>query len=76
MKLPSGLIFVYRPCKKGTAIEVEQKELILCKDCRFFTDFHECTNPNYPLWDGYIEYITVDPDGYCYRAERMEEPGE
>lgn len=44
MKLPSGWIFILK-MKNMITIEVEQKELITCKDCKHWN--------NAPTSDGY-----------------------
>lgn len=41
MKAPDGLIFIYKP--KGLSIEVEERELILCKNCKHMDDDFGCS---------------------------------
>lgn len=60
-KLPSGWIFIPRAIKKGTAIEVEQKELVTCKDCKHH-DGIRCFRWNSTIITGF--------DDFCSNAER------
>ena len=68
-KLPSGWLFIPRAINKGATIEVEQKELVTCKDCKYWdTTWQNDFAPNYhycPLVDG-----TRRDDFYCADAER------
>ena len=41
MKAPDGRIYIYKP--KGLSIEVEERELILCKNCKYLDDDFECS---------------------------------
>ena len=78
MELPHGWLFIPKPINKGTAIEVEQKELIPCHECRFF----ELDHWEKPKEFGGVPMIVAheictrwgggcktDPDGYCFMAE-------
>ena len=76
MKMPSGYITIIHDL---TSLELEQKELITCKECKYFeTDHLENVN-GIPLivaheicmrWgDG----CKTSQDGYCFMAERKEE---
>ena len=80
MKLPHGWLFIPKSINKGTAIEVEQKELILCHDCKHYeaditgNPWGVCCHPD---WVTDKVGHMVDKDGWCYRAEpwRGEENG-
>lgn len=69
MKMPSGFVTIIHENK--TSIELEQKELITCRDCKhcevitiFGKDFPACTLRK-PAAD-------VGMDDYCSRAEKKE----
>ena len=78
-KLPSGWLFIPRVINKGTAIEVEQKELVTCKDCEHRTDPQKCPMC-YEEWyeidegDGYMDsdyilYDNTEDNGYCHKGK-------
>ena len=58
MKLPSGWIFIPR-IKNRATIEVEQKELVTCKDCIYY-ETEDCK---------WRSDESPDPDDYCSIAE-------
>ena len=64
MKLPKGWVFIARAVKHGTGIEVEEKELITCCDCKHGDDMEDgyvwCNVHNY-----YLSY-----DYYCADGEK------
>lgn len=77
MKLPSGWIFRLKPNRKGTKVTVYKDELILCKDCKWYT-VNELKQdgtddrrykPSYCLLYG----MHMDADWFCADAEREEE---
>ena len=70
MKLPKGWIFIAKPIRKGIAIELEQKELILCGDCEYCRD--RCCK--HPHWDiSKITYPKVEETDFCsYAEERVD----
>ena len=77
MKLPSGWVFRLKPNRKGTAVTVYEDELILCKDCRWYT-INELKKdgtddrrykPSYCLRHG----MHMDEDWFCADGERGEE---
>lgn len=60
MKLPKGWVFLARSVRKGIAIELEQRELILCGECE-----------KYKPHDKRCKYWNhgVKPDDFCSKAE-------
>lgn len=64
MKLPKGWVYIARAVNHGTAIEVEEKELITCRNCKHADD----------IKDGYVwcnvhdYYLTYDY--YCADGEK------
>lgn len=67
MKLPKGWIFIAKPIRKGTAIEIEQRDLILCGECKWsYTDERDGT-----LWcKVHMSHYRVNSDGFCFLGER------
>lgn len=65
MKLPKGWIFIAKPIRKGTAIEIEQRDLIFCGECKHWNEeTHGCSrNPSVEPW--------LDDD-FCSYGERSE----
>lgn len=49
-------------------------ELIRCKDCKYHTAYHECTNEH---WNSTYspDYPVVDDKDYCSFAERKTDNG-
>lgn len=72
MKLPSGIITFFRRNPESNEVELEIKELILCKDCKFHY-YHKLLKQDYCDIPANIQFGEVDPDGWCYLAERKEE---
>lgn len=35
MKLPDGYIIIFESNKKGTEVMVNEKELVMCKNCKY-----------------------------------------
>lgn len=65
MKAPDGLITFYIP--RGLSIILEQKELIMCRNCKHYDQYEDGT--------GYCfeNRINMYPDGYCSKAEKRDE---
>lgn len=66
MKLPSGIITFFHKIPESDMVELEPKELILCKDCKYNLD-------------GLCDQISLDwhpfrvkDDEFCAWAERKE----
>lgn len=76
MKFPSGWLFIPKIINKGTAIEVEQKELILCKDCKYFEYDTVAKVDGIPLIVGHEmckrwgDGCKTSENGYCFLAEK------
>ena len=81
-RLPDGIIGKFKVSEKGTAIDIETKELILCKHCKYyFTDDVWCDDDNgrQKLVAKNISFCkvnknasTTNPDGYCHLAKKDE----
>lgn len=81
-RLPDGIIGKFKVSKKGTVIDIETKELILCKHCKYhFTDDVLCDDDNgrQKLVAKNISFCKVNknasitnPDGYCHLAKKDE----
>lgn len=64
MTLPDGWIYQLQVTNKGTAIKVEQTDLVLCKHCKYaligsVVPLVVCENPNglvYPRLDTFCSY--------------------
>lgn len=79
MKIPSGWIAKTKLVQKGTKVEIEMSELILCKDCKHFEYDSVAQVDGIPLivaheickkWgDG----CKTNENGYCFLAERKEQ---
>lgn len=66
MSIPSGWIFRTKVGYKGINLEIEEEELVLCKDCRHF----KCGTANFPnqcTWHG---GFCPDDDWFCADAEK------
>ena len=66
-KIPSGYVFLMKPRRKGLQIEVEQKELIMCKNCKWWSQqfpFDLCERNEVPF--------EAEEDDWCSRAEAIE----
>ena len=75
MKAPDGFICIFKD-KGGTEIEIEQRELIMCKDCKYAKKIYLKNLPWLKLWEYSCQYFnthSVMGDGYCNNAERKEE---
>ena len=68
MNLPSGWIFRPKVDRKGIKIEVEEAELILCKDCQFWEQQKHSLQ-------GRCCLLQIYPTGgwYCANAQKKEE---
>lgn len=69
MEMPNGQVLLFKA--DGLTINVEVKELVLCKDCKYMTEHYD-TDGNSPYWtcsewDGGTDY-----DGFCHYGERKE----
>ena len=76
-KLPSGWILIPKSVNNGTAIEIEQRELITCKECKYFERDIPDYNGSYngcSVWltDG-DECAVVNEDWFCSNARRRED---
>lgn len=62
MKLPDGVIFTYKPKRKGTAVELKERELIMCRNCK-----------HYPFnsIETYVHCEYMGAEDYCSLAEKM-----
>ena len=63
-KLPSGWVLVPKARGDGSKItvDIEQSELVMCKDCVYWQD----NNDGYPHKDcKWNQDETPDPDDYC-----------
>lgn len=75
-KLPSGWLFIPRVINKGTAIEVEQKELVTCKNCKHFELDKPYEVDGWPIpilghevCNAWGDGCKTDPDGWCFMGE-------
>ena len=59
-----GIIAIYTP--EG----VQWKDLVLCKNCKYYTPYKECTHP---AWDVFNDYPVTQEDNFCSKGERREE---
>jgi len=68
MNLPSGWIFRPKVDRKGLKIELEESELILCKDCQFWEQQKNSLQ-------GRCCLLQIYPTGgwYCANAQKKEE---
>lgn len=78
MKLPHGWLFIPKAINKGTGIEIEQKELIPCHECKYFELDHWekpeqfCGIPMivaHEICTKWGDGCKTSPDGYCFMAE-------
>ena len=76
-KLPSGWILIPKPVNNGTAVEIEQRELITCKDCVYFVRDVICVcGEHYDgcyAWEDDGGESPVEEDWFCSKAERRED---
>lgn len=78
MKIPSGWIFRIKPTRKGTAIEVTEEDLILCRYCKYFELDHFDNVNGIPLITAHEictrwgEGCKTDSNGFCFMGERDE----
>lgn len=62
MKIPDGQVLLFKA--DGLTINVEVKELVLCKNCKHSDGSFWC----------YLRYpIPISPNDFCSKAERREE---
>ena len=68
MKIPSGWIFRPKVDRKGIKIELEETELILCKDCQYWEKQKDSLQ-------GRCCLLQMYPTGgwYCANAQKKEE---
>lgn len=45
---------------------VVYKDLVKCKNCKYFTFYHECTHP---AWDVFNDYPVTHEEDYCSKGE-------
>ena len=72
-KLPDGHVFIYKP--NGIKIEIEERELVTCKNCRIGemeTNFYGepcvvCYNPA----NG-VAHVWHKPDWFCADGKRRD----
>ena len=69
-KLPDGWVFIPKPVK-GTTIDIEQHELVMCRNCKHRDpEDHKCDC-------GQLERVgcafSVDDDYFCAYGERGDE---
>lgn len=67
MKLPSGWIIFLRSNPKGTEVEMESKELVLCKDCKHI---NQKSQKDAWMLCSYNDWVLSD--GYCSWGERKD----
>lgn len=61
MKMPDGQVLLFKA--DGLTINVEAKELVLCKNCKHSDAYNHCTRLS--IWN--------KPEDFCSYAERKEE---
>ena len=75
-KLPTGWLFIPTVVNKGTTIEVQKRELILCRDCIHFHEDVFSKIDGIPIivahliCDKWGDGCVTVPDGYCFMAEK------
>ena len=79
MKIPSGWIAKPKLDRKGTKIEIEMSELILCKDCKYF-EYDSFTEMDgiilifaHEICKKWGDGCKTNEDGYCFLAKRKEQ---
>lgn len=68
-KLADGHIFIYKP--KITAIEIEERELVMCRNCRY----GEKANAVYLCGKSRGFGVAHEPDWFCADGERNQADG-
>lgn len=82
MKLPSGWVCLPHVDRKGLKIEVDLKELILCKDCKYFEYDSVAKVDGVPLivaheiCSRWGKGCKTKEDGWCFMAEPYKEESE
>ena len=80
-KLPSGWVCLTHVDRKGLKIEIESKEIILCKDCKYFEydSFSEVAKVpiivGHEICKKWGNGCKTNEDGWCYLAEPYKEEG-
>lgn len=69
MKLPSGVIYLFSVNRKGTVVNVEQRDLITCRECKH--RYVDGENVRYNVCDLNHNKVQAD-DWFCADAERRE----
>lgn len=70
MKLPSGVIYLFSLNRKGTVVNVEEKALITCRECKH--RYVDGENVRYNVCDLNHNRVQAD-DWFCADGERREE---
>lgn len=69
MKLPSGVIYLFSLNRKGTVVNVEERDLIVCRECKHC--YVDGENVRYNVCD--LNHNKVQSDfWFCADAERRE----
>ena len=77
MKLPDGWVFTLKA--KDAAIDIEGKDLILCKNCKYFEYDTVAKVDDIPLIVGHEmckrwgDGCKTSENGYCFLAEKKSE---
>lgn len=69
MKLPSGVIYLFSLNRKGTVVNVEERDLIVCRECKHC--YVDGENVRYNVCDLNHNKVQAD-DWFCADAERRE----
>lgn len=82
MKLPDGWVAIVHADAKATKIDMETRELVMCRNCKYFTVkdwwakfgkvpvLGACDVPTCEKWGG---GCYTKPDGYCHLGERRDD---
>ena len=70
MKLPSGVIYLFSLNRKGTVVNVEERDLICCRECKHC--YVDGENVRYNVCDLNHNKVQAD-DWFCADAEKREE---
>lgn len=69
MKLPSGVIYLFSLNRKGTVVNVEERDLIVCRECKHC--YVDGENVRYNVCDLNHNKVQAD-DWFCADGERRE----
>lgn len=75
MKLPDGMVYVFSTNRKGTGINIESRELITCKNCKYYPNNPRPYADDDPI-ETFIHCQFMEANDFCSKGKAITEEQE